>query len=513
MNKSISIIAIRTALAVLTAAAVFSCSRPSFDGLETDRWYTAEVDGNNYFVSFSKLSEKERAAEGVYYTMVSDTSAARCSFSAGFTKKKISLTSDAGTAELKSAQIPLEAYVEPGFVPADTSLFRKKFCDVNVTEDITFATVNGYWSSLPGVEADVSKAFTKGYIKSFLRKDIDLKLDLYQPEGLEGRRPLIMFMHGGAFYVGDKQEPAYIDFCRHFASMGYVTASVNYRMGFHVGKGEIERAGYVALQDAHAAMRFLVSHAEEYGIDTEELFVAGSSAGSITALNLAFMTEKDRPESSYGGNGLFNGNDLGKIDASGNDLKARFHIKAVANMWGAVPSADIIKNSSTDIVSFHGDADNVVPYAEGYPFSSAGESIAKLLSDRMYGSVCIDSVARACGRRSRMYSFKGEGHALNTSGKEKTPNANHSFIKDKMAAFFFEELQPVQAGISCKGGGRYEVSAKVADASWKVEGGFVISADRRGVNVIWQEDAPLHRITVSGTYPNGIGYYKSRNLE
>lgn len=498
--------------AIFFLAMLASCGKQGIQAPETGCWYTARLDGAQYFVSFDDFSAEDGTAKGVYYAQVSDTSAARHDFSAEFTKRRLSITDGEQTHRLKLSQIPFSKYEAPEFAMADTSMFREPFCEVSVTEGITYANARGYWSSLPGVEAEVSRAFTQGYIKSFKRRDIDLQMDIYQPKGLEGRRPLILFMHGGAFYVGDKQEPAYIDFCRHFAAMGYVTASINYRMGFHVGKGEIERAGYVALQDAHAAMRFLVSHADEYGIDTEQLFVAGSSAGSITALNLAFMTEKDRPESSYGGKGLFNGDDLGTIDGSGNDIKARFHVKAIANMWGAVSNTDMLKNSKTDIVSFHGDADNVVPYAEGYPFSSAGETISQLLSEKMYGSVCIDSTARACGLRSRMYSFAGEGHALNTTGKEKTPNANHTLIKRKIADFFFTEIMPVQARISWEAPGKYAVSGKVESARWDVEGGFVLSSDRKGVKVLWMEDAPIHRLTVSGTYPNGIGYCKSKSL-
>lgn len=364
---------------------------------------------------------------------------------AEFNGQVITLAVNGRTFSLNQDEIPLGKYAAPDLPSADTSMFRVPFCEVKVTEDIIYGNAMGYWTSISGVEAEVGKAFTQGYVKSFRQQDLDLKLDLYQPEGLEGPRPLILFMHGGAFYFGDKQEPAYIDFCRHFAAMGYVTASINYRMGFHLGKAEIERAEYVALQDAHAAMRFLVSHADEYGINTGELFLAGSSAGSITALNLAFMTEDDRLESSYGGKGPFNGSDLGAIDGSGNDIKASFHIKAIANMWGAVRNTAIISNGKTDIVSFHGDADGMVPYAAGHLVANSPERISRLFSDKVYGSFCIDSTARACGLRSRLYTFEGEGHALNTTGKEKTPNDNQSFIKSRMAEFFFEELMPDQA--------------------------------------------------------------------
>ena len=84
----------------------------------------------------------------------------------------------------------------------------------------------------------------------------------------------------------------------------------------------------MALQDAHAAMRFMVDHAKYYNIDTSNIFVGGASAGSITALNLAFMTDNDRPQAVKGNRFR----DMGTIASSGNSSHATFRIKALANM-------------------------------------------------------------------------------------------------------------------------------------------------------------------------------------
>lgn len=502
--------AFATAFIVIAAA----CDKSAGDiaSIETGAWYDTSFNGGRYFVKLDELSVEDRSASGCCYEDNGSGVAQPQDFTAKLSRNKVVLECGGETRKFRTAQLSWKRYEAPQFKKADTSLFRAPFCEVKVTKDIKYGRAEGYWTSLKGVEAEVSKAFTEGYIKSFKRRKLDLELDLYKPVGLDGKRPLILFIHGGAFYVGDKQEPAYVDFCNYFASMGYVTASMNYRMGFHLGKGEIERAGYTALQDAHAAIRFLLNHAKEYGIDRENIFIAGSSAGSITALNLAFMTEDDRPGSSHGGRGLFNGNDLGSISGSGNDLKADFKVKAVANMWGAVSSTDILENSRTDIISFHGDADNVVPYEEGYPFSSAGENISRMLSEKMYGSVCIDGKARSLGLRSEMHTFHGEGHALNTTGKEKTPNRNHKFIKRKIMHFFFDELVPQKAAISQDGNGYYSVQGNVESASWQVTGGFVTAAEGNKVTVLWRKDAPEHRLTASGCYSGGIGYIVTRNF-
>lgn len=469
--------------------------------------YDAQINGRTYIAVVDTLSTDSVA--GHYYSLSEGSAADRHEFAMVKGKHELILSSDGKKSSMNPKDIIFNLHHEPEFVIAeDTLSFRKQYSVFNEESDVIYGKAMGYWTSLQGVEADISKAFTSGYIKSFKNKELDLSLDLYIPEKPEGNKPLIMFMHGGAFYVGDKKEPAYIDFCEYFASLGYVTASINYRMGFHLGKGEIERAGYVALQDAHAAMRYIVSNADRYGIDKNRIFVAGSSAGSITALNLAFMDEDSRPESSYGGKGLFNDNDLGEIDKSGNEIKESFKIKAVANMWGAVSNLGMINNRRSDIISFHGDADAIVPYAAGFPFSSAGKSVARMLSDTLYGSFCIDSVARKLGRRTEMHTFKGEGHALNTTGKEKQINNNHIFIRERIEKFFYKEMVPVEASIVPIGEGKYILKGNAESVSWKVDGGFIIESSGNSVSVLWAVDSPTKCITASGTYKYGIGFIK-----
>lgn len=498
----------RKILVALTAAAVLLVAgcRPGLDlsGLSPDTFYETDIEGGHLFFCPTTLSKE--SVDGYYYSVADAPEAPRREFSAVVKRRGVLLTADGRELKLDPSSLKFAEYVAPEFEARRTGLFVEPQSKVHVTKDIVYGKAKGYWQSLPGVEADVSKAFTSGYIKSFKRHDLDLTLDIYRPEDADGPRPLILFLHGGAFYVGDKQEPAYVDFCNDFASKGYVTASMNYRMGFHVGKGEIERAGYVAVQDAHAAMRFLVAHAADYGIDPAQLYVAGSSAGSITALNLAFMTESARPRSSYGGKGLLNNYDLGPIAGSGNDLKADFHIRAVANMWGAMSSIDMLSSSHTDIISFHGDADTVVPYAEGYPFSSIGDFLAQSLSEEMYGSLCIDQSAKALGLRSEMHTFEGCGHALNTTGKDKTPNANHTEIKKQITRFFYRGMVPVDAAIKPLGDGQYTLTGDVETLQWAAEGGFILDMDDNSIAVLWRSDAETKSLTASGTYPGGIGY-------
>jgi acetyl esterase/lipase len=94
------------------------------------------------------------------------------------------------------------------------------------------------------------------------------KLDLYLPENLKGPLPVIIWVHGGAWLLGSKDEcPAVF-----FATRGYAVASVGYRLSMHaVFPAQIE--------DCKAAVRWLRANAVEYGLDTNRFGAWGASAG------------------------------------------------------------------------------------------------------------------------------------------------------------------------------------------------------------------------------------------
>lgn len=127
---------------------------------------------------------------------------------------------------------------------------------------------------------------------------VELRLDVYEPVGDAVReRPLIVFVHGGGFSGGDKQSGEIVDQARTFARSGYVTASISYRLtpGGCSAAGptaECVTAIIHALDDAQAAVGFLRANADDYGIDAERIAIAGTSAGAITAANVAFSNDE-----------------------------------------------------------------------------------------------------------------------------------------------------------------------------------------------------------------------------
>jgi acetyl esterase/lipase len=94
------------------------------------------------------------------------------------------------------------------------------------------------------------------------------RLDLYVPPQTEGLKPVIVWIHGGAWEAGSKANcPA-----KGMPAKGYVVASVGYRLSQHaVFPAQIE--------DCKAAIRWLRAHAAEYQIDPDRIGLLGESAG------------------------------------------------------------------------------------------------------------------------------------------------------------------------------------------------------------------------------------------
>lgn len=392
----------------------------------------------------------------------------------------------------------------PVFHDLENKRYQDSLFAVEEISDICYAHVPGFWSEL-GDEADVTDKIFR-MADAISEVPLDLHLDVFQPQNdTLAKHPLVMLVHGGAFYFGSKDDKSITAWCRHLASLGYVTASIDYRIGFLPTMASIGRAGYRAVQDAHAAMRFLVSHQEEYGIDTSMIFVGGASAGAITVLNLAFMTNETRPEYTHSG---FLRPDLGDIDTCGNAIKADFQLKGIVDMWGAMPDTTFLHGRNIPILAFHGNADNIVPYDHDYPFGIAGP-LKTLLVEPMFGSSCIVDRAKKLGHDARLFTFVGFKHSPHVNPDNKALNHNFYIIQDMMSVFFHDLVVPDKLRI-LESNGSYYVSPEPLWACWKVDGGVILSSEGNIVRVAWIRNAPQHSITVSAAMPYGVGITETK---
>jgi len=108
-------------------------------------------------------------------------------------------------------------------------------------------------------------------------------IDVFIPDG-EANGAAIYFIHGGGFSGGSKEQ--WREVARHFARLGYVCASVEYRLA-------PDNKFPTWVEDVRLGMSWFKSRADEYGFDPARVASAGSSAGGYLALILATIAPDD----------------------------------------------------------------------------------------------------------------------------------------------------------------------------------------------------------------------------
>jgi acetyl esterase/lipase len=114
-------------------------------------------------------------------------------------------------------------------------------------------------------------------------------LDVFVPEQSPAAvasslgRPIVVFVHGGAFVRGDKCSDTglYDNLLYWFARQGFVGVNVEYRLA--------PQAPFPgAVEDLAAAMQWLHGHAADHGGDASRVLLIGHSAGGTHVASYAF---------------------------------------------------------------------------------------------------------------------------------------------------------------------------------------------------------------------------------
>ncbi|MGC4232075.1 MAG: alpha/beta hydrolase [Niabella sp.] len=109
----------------------------------------------------------------------------------------------------------------------------------------------------------------------YTRQSDRQKLDIYLPARAKGARlPVIIGIHGGAFFSGDKKKESFV--YKNGLKRGYAVVCVNYRLS-----GEAVFPAQIL--DVKTAIRWVKAHAREYDLDTARIAVWGTSAGGYLA--------------------------------------------------------------------------------------------------------------------------------------------------------------------------------------------------------------------------------------
>ena len=273
-------------------------------------------------------------------------------------------------------------------------------------------------------------------------RDIDLFVDIYHPHGDDAiDRPLLIYAHGGSFIGGDRKVAEATMICKEFARRGYVAASVQYRIESNplslAFPDIMVKAVMRASEDIRASVRFFRKIYEEennpYGIDPDQIFLGGASAGSIACLHHVYMNDAkaELSEEFYRlakQVGILENDEQG---TSGN-LGFPSDVRAVINVSGALADHHMLDDNTTPLLSVHAINDAAVPYGFGKPYF-----IPTL--PNVVGSGILHTRAEKLGIHSELYKVLSNVHVPYKDGDQPAQPVYDSTIT-RMTEFTYKFL-------------------------------------------------------------------------
>ncbi|MBL7802501.1 MAG: T9SS type A sorting domain-containing protein [Saprospiraceae bacterium] len=254
-----------------------------------------------------------------------------------------------------------------------------------------------------------------------------LVMDIYQPVGdTETSRPVVLLFHTGNFLPffnpsnptqggfngacgGTTVDSSLVELAHRLCSMGYVVASVDYRLGWNpLAPTDVDRryglinAAYRGVQDARTAIRYFRKTVAEggnpWGIDPEKIVIWGQGTGGYITLNTTTLDNYLKIPTASGGkfvwdhdqnpgtppipmvieqvNGDIYGTSVGQVPNAAapggldtlcypNHVGYSSDFALSVNMAGAVGDSTWISPGQPPMISFHVPTDNFAPYNEG----------------------------------------------------------------------------------------------------------------------------------------------------
>lgn len=300
------------------------------------------------------------------------------------------------------------AFAEPGLLDWLFSHKKKKVAKERYTNPV-FSKVE-------------KKTFT------YANKDgSDLGLDVYLPKGDEvKKRPAVLYLHGGGFAGGVRDDEGSVWFAERLAKMGYVAISMSYRLTLK-GKSfscdqdvrtKINTFQY-AVEDIYSATNFLLEKKEELGIDDTKIVLAGSSAGAEAVLHAAYWEKVHLLPSCPG-------------------LPAAFRYAGVMSFAGAILNDQLISaKNAVPMALFHGTCDPLVPYATApHHYCEENEPGYMLL----HGGYAIAERLKELGKPYYLMTHCGGGHEWSYMPMNAHLPAIAKFMKDQVLDGAFQQL-------------------------------------------------------------------------
>ena len=230
------------------------------------------------------------------------------------------------------------------------------------------------------------------------RDTCDLFLDIYNPAAgsqttyMGKDKPTILFMFGGGFIRGSRNDESYMPWFNAMTEDGYRIISIDYRLGLKgsnkVGVAQVnvlDKAIHMGVEDLFSATAFICDNADALGINPSNIVIAGSSAGAIIAMQAEYE--------------ICNKTSWTVV------LPEDFRYAGVMSFSGAILSregkVDYKVHSPAPTLMLHGTADELVPYRQ-IAFFNLG----------FFGGGRLIERFKKFGYNYNMYHFIDYGHEI-----------------------------------------------------------------------------------------------------
>lgn len=247
------------------------------------------------------------------------------------------------------------------------------------------------------ITANAQEVTPDGTYMYVQRDTCDLYLDLYRPTkgsetSINGKnKPTIIFMFGGGFTSGERDNPRYQIWFRQMNDLGYGVISIDYRHGLKgtskVGVAQVnllDKAIHIAVEDLFSATGFIIENADQLGVEPDNLVISGSSAGAIAAMQAEY--------------------ELANRTSWAQVLPEDFRYAGVISFAGAILSREgkvDYKSEPAPTLILHGTADKVVPYKQ-----------IKVFNLGFFGGGKLVRRFEKFGFNYNMYHFLDKGHII-----------------------------------------------------------------------------------------------------
>lgn len=232
----------------------------------------------------------------------------------------------------------------------------------------------------------------------FVQRDTcDLFMDVYNPAAgsqtsLNGvEKPTIIFMFGGGFIHGTRDDESYNGWFRTMTDNGYRIISIDYRLGLKgsnkVGIAQVnvlDKAIHMAVEDLFSATGYIIDNAAQLGVDPENIVISGSSAGAISVMQAEYEIANRTSWASV--------------------LPAGFNYAGVMSFSGAILSREgkvDFKHRTCPVMMLHGTSDELVPYNQ-----------IKVFNLGFFGGGKLVERFKKYGLNYNMYHFMDYGHEI-----------------------------------------------------------------------------------------------------